>query len=80
MWRERSGSETMVQTLVTAVIVVGSAAYASWRLMPDAWRRALARRVGRDAPAGGCGGCDGCEPARANHAAAKPIRVHRRRG
>ncbi len=70
----------MVQTLVTAVIVAGSTAYAAWRLMPAAWRSALARRVGRAAPAAGCGGCDGCGPPLGAHAAAKPIRVHRRRG
>ncbi len=52
-----------MQAALTALIVLASAGYAAWALMPQAWRGALQRRLlGRDRPpaAGGCGGCGGC--------------------
>lgn len=69
--------ETMWQQILVAALVAGATVYSAWTLMPQAWRRALARqllrlpalaRVGalRAAAAGrsGCaGGCDGCGPA-----------------
>lgn len=67
-----------MQTLITAVIVLASASYAAWALMPAAWRQALARHLGRTPPpATGCGGCGGCGDA-APRAAVQPITVHRR--
>lgn len=51
----------MLQQGLVLLIVAAAAAYAAWALMPVAWRRALARRLGWKAPpAAGCGGCDGC--------------------
>jgi len=64
----------LLQTLIVALIVVLSFAYAAWSLMPVAWRRPLAaralrwpalkgnatlQRAARDANACGCDGCDG---------------------
>ncbi len=52
-----------MQAALTALIVLASAGYAAWALLPQAWRGALQRRLlGRDSPpaAGGCGGCGGC--------------------
>ncbi len=71
-----------MQTLITALIVLASAAYALWSLMPSAWRRALAQRLGRTpTPASGCGGCGGCGgtvvPA-VGQPVVKTITVHRR--
>jgi len=75
-----------MQTLITTAIVLASASYATWALMPSGWRRALARRLGRPLPAPvGCGGCGGCGDAArpgptlpTNPPAAQPITVHRR--
>lgn len=68
-----------LQTVLTALIVLGAALYAAWVLMPAAWRRGLARRLGRPAPAGGaCGGCDGCGDARPAPGAPQVIRIQRR--
>jgi hypothetical protein len=67
-----------MQVLIVTLIVIASAGYAAWVLMPRAWQRALSRRVLRREPpaGGGCGGCGGCD------AAAPPrvqgITVHRR--
>jgi hypothetical protein len=67
-----------MQALMVVLIVIASAAYAAWVLMPKAWQRALSRKLLRREPAsgGGCGGCGGCD------AAAPPrvqtITVHRR--
>ena len=52
-----------MQALLTALIVLASAGYAVWALLPQAWRGALQRRLlGRNSlpAAGGCGGCGGC--------------------
>jgi hypothetical protein len=51
------------QTVVTALIVIGCAAYAVWKLMPAALRQRCRAAFGITAPAsaGGCGGCDGCD-------------------
>ena len=78
-----------MQALLTALIVLASAGYAVWALLPAAWRGGLQRRLlGRDSPptAGGCGGCAGCGggPAAGLTAAPAPadgtqvITVHRR--
>jgi hypothetical protein len=50
----------MLQQAIVILIVAGATAYAAWALMPAAWRRWLARRLGRPEPAGGCGGCADC--------------------
>jgi hypothetical protein len=80
------------QSLIVALLVLGSFAYASWTLMPAALRRRLAgallgwpglrgqawlQRAAR--PAGGCG-CDGCDsaPLKASADGAQPIRIVRR--
>jgi hypothetical protein len=73
-----------MQELIVAAIVIASAVYAVWSLMPAAWRKALLRRVGRTpAPAGdsgGCGGCGGCgsDLPRSAAPASAVITVHRR--
>ncbi len=72
-----------MQSVLTAIIVGGSAGYASWALMPAAWRAAIHRKMGRTpAPVSGCGGCGGGCAAPPSAAAAPPrtaiIRVHRR--
>lgn len=70
----------MLQTLLTVLIVAGSALYVVWTLLlPASLRRAAAQRLLRrrwpkavearllrwaGAP-GGCGGCDGCTPSSA---------------
>ena len=79
-----------MQSLLTALIVLASAGYAVWALLPQAWRGALQRRwLGRDSlpAAGGCGGCGGCgggpaaAPATATGAApagsSRVITIHR---
>jgi hypothetical protein len=64
----------MMQTLIVAMLVIGSAAYAVWTLMPAAARRSLAgallklplpdrwtatlRRASQAASGCGCDGCD----------------------
>jgi hypothetical protein len=72
----------MIQTLIVALLVIGSTGYAAWRLMPAAARRALAVQLLRlplPAPlaaplrkaataSSGCG-CDGCDHAPAKAAA-----------
>jgi hypothetical protein len=61
------------QTVVTALIVIGCAVYAAWKLMPAALRQRGRTAFGISAPAsaGGCGGCDGCssepKPASGEH-------------
>jgi len=70
-----------VQELIVAAIVIASAAYAVWSLMPAAWRKSLLHRVGRTpAPTSGCGGCSGCgsDVPRSAAPASKVITVHRR--
>jgi hypothetical protein len=71
---------SIVQTLIVAVIVALSAAYAIWSLMPGAWRASLRRRLGlQTVEAGGCGACGGgCSSPAPPPGAAQPIRVHRR--
>lgn len=66
-----------MQSLLVALIVSACAGYALWVLMPAALRRAVARRLGREAPSG-CGACGGCGPQPAA-GTAQPIRVHRTR-
>ncbi len=67
-----------MQALIVTLIVIASAVYTAWALMPRTWQRTLSRRVLRREPAagGGCGGCGGCD------ASAPPrvqrITVHRR--
>ncbi|OYU75782.1 MAG: hypothetical protein CFE45_32305 [Burkholderiales bacterium PBB5] len=71
----------MLQTALTALIVLACAGYASWTLMPAAWRRTLHRRLLRREPvadAGGCGGCGGGCAAPAAPGGATPITIHRR--
>lgn len=78
-----------LQSFTVSLIVTGALAYASWTLMPAAWRRRLQQRLtGRVQPeaAGACGGCSGgCKPppqrsasAAAESATVRPIRLHRR--
>ena len=73
----------MLQTAISALIVAGCAGYATWALMPKAWRRSLARQVlGREpAPQPGCGGCGGCDSSAPSAADLPPgtsvIRLHR---
>ncbi len=70
-----------MQDLIVAAIVIASAVYAVWSLMPAAWRDALLRRLGRTAaPAGGCGGCGGCgsDVPRSAVRGSVVITVHRR--
>ena len=50
----------MWQELATALIVAVAVAYACWTLMPLAWRRSLAKQLGRPSPDAACGGCHGC--------------------
>lgn len=77
-----------MQTLIVALIVLASFAYAAWVLMPSAWRRRLAQRLvawpGLQGNASllraarsqtGCA-CDGCDAPAAG--AAKLIRIVRR--
>lgn len=67
-----------METLLVMLIVAGCTAYAAWTLMPRAWQRAIAQRLGwRIAAAKGCGGgCDGCGDTPAG--GPKPITLHRR--
>ena len=74
----------LLQSLIVALLVLGSALYALWSLLPGGARRALAlqmlrwplpawavRRLQRAAkPASGCGGCDHCGDAGAASLAA----------
>ncbi len=61
-----------LQTAVVALIVLTCAAYVSWTLMPQTWRRALQRRwTGQEPAAAGCGGCGSCGTP-AHSAAPKP--------
>jgi hypothetical protein len=69
--------DASVQQWIVAVIVVVSALYAAWSLMPRAWRNALLKLAGRaPASSAGCGGCDNCGPPAP--ASPKVITVHRR--
>lgn len=68
----------MAQAVVAGIIVAVAAAYAAWVLMPAAWRRAIARRLGRPPPAGGCEGCCHAAGHRAGLPAA-PGTIRRRR-
>jgi hypothetical protein len=71
-----------MQGLITALIVLASAGYAAWTLMPAAARRTLTRWVLRREPApasSGCAGCDGgCAPSPAAPDGSRPITLHRR--
>ena len=72
----------MAQSLIVAIVVGASAAYAVWALlMPRAWRRSLARRLGWAEPVAACGGCDGCGSAAPPAAAPREsvITLHRQR-
>ena len=70
----------MFQSWTVALLVIGSAAYAAWTLMPAAARRALARATLRlplpDALAArlrrAAQGTSGCGCAGCDHAAVKP--------
>ncbi len=74
----------MLQELATALIALLAGLYAFWRLMPAAWRRSLATRLGRPAPSPGCGeGCAGCatpDDAPAAMPSTKPVRIYRKAG
>jgi hypothetical protein len=74
-----------MQDLIVALLVVGCATYAAWKLMPSAARRSLAATLLRvpylpsglqetfrrnAAAASGCG-CDGCDHAAPKVAASK---------
>ena len=51
----------MLQQLIVALVVMTAFGYASWTLMPAAWRLSLARRLGLKQPAtSGCGSCGSC--------------------
>ena len=83
------------QVAIAGLIVLLSALYAAWALMPVAWRRALAGRLLALAPGwawlqraarapGACGGCDNCGDSVSTAAgktsgAAKVIRIHPRK-
>lgn len=43
----------MLQTLVTALIVIAAAGYSAWKLAPATWRRGAAQRSGELARAAG---------------------------
>ncbi len=74
----------LLQSLIVALLVLGSALYGVWSLLPAGARRVLAlralrwplpawaaRRLQRAAkPASGCGGCDNCGDAGAASSAA----------
>ena len=84
------------QTFVVALIVVASAVYASWSLMPSALRRRLAGALlqwplptscrgplqrAAGTSSSGCGGCGGCVGAKpAGPEAPRPVVFHRRVG
>jgi len=82
-----------LQMLVVTLIVVLSFAYASWALMPAAWRRRLAvralglpglrrnmtlQRAARGANSCGCDGCDGVPAAASGSGQAQTIKIVRR--
>jgi len=73
----------MLQHVIVALLVAGSAAYAAWALMPASWRQALGRRLGRPVPPrSACGGCDSCANApseRPRPIAEQPIHIAPRR-
>ena len=71
-----------MQTLIVALLVIGSATYAAWTLMPAAARRAIASsllklplpgafaaKMRRAATVNSGCGCDGCDHAPAKSAA-----------
>lgn len=81
------------QTSLVVLIVLASAAYAAWTLMPAVWRRALAQVLSRWPvmarqawvqkalrPAGACGGCDSCDSGSTPPAPgqSKPIHIVRK--
>lgn len=75
--------QPMWQALTVALIVAVAALYAVWMLMPSAWQRRLAARLGQTPPSSSCGGCDGCAapvepspPTRQTH----PVKVYRKLG
>jgi hypothetical protein len=72
----------MLQNLIVAGVVLASFAYATWALMPNAWRLALRRRLGAPLPvdAGGCGSCGGCAgaPRSTGKGSTAVITLHRR--
>lgn len=56
----------MMQALITALIVAGSACYVLWRLLlPARARRRMLQALGRETPAASGCHCDGCEHAAA---------------
>ena len=77
----------LMQTLLTGALVLISALYASWMLMPTRLKRGLAKRLlhlswparlqrfwqHAEKAAGGCGACHGCEapPSAPLHATSK---------
>jgi hypothetical protein len=71
-----------MQEAVVALIVLVAAAYASWSLMPRAWREALRRRwAPGSAPSEGracssCNDCGACGPSPAGKAAPGRDGVH----
>ena len=81
-----------MQDLAVGLIVAGCAVYATWVLMPAAWRRATAsralslplpalvrirlERLVRSAPGCGCDGCDASGPKKS--AEAQPMRFIRK--
>lgn len=81
-----------LQTVIVALLVAGSFAYAAWTLLPQAARRALASGLLRlplpgrwraclqtvaRATAGGCG-CSGCDAVPAPVAQPRPVVFHPR--
>ncbi|HEY0858432.1 MAG TPA: DUF6587 family protein [Albitalea sp.] len=83
-----------MQTAIVALIVLACGVYATWTLMPQAARRALAARmlklplpprlarpfVKASTPAGGCGACGGCSDTPPPPPSEKVIHVHRQAG
>ncbi len=81
-----------MQDFLVALIVTGCAVYATWVLMPAAWRRAIAgralglplpqvvrlrlERLARRAPGCGCDGCDA--PVAKTPGQAQPVRFVRK--
>ena len=71
----------MWQDAAVVLVVAAAALYAVWSLMPQGWRRRLAQRLGRPAPATACGGCDACAapPESAATAPSAVVKVYRKR-
>jgi len=66
------------QTLITSLLVLACASYASWSVMPAAWRHRFAAWAGRPLTvANGCGGgCAGCEATKTTKSAGAQNKAH----